>query len=367
MENDDSEAALYQLYEALSIAPENQTARQLEKTIVTQIDVQWRERKDSSSSIPAHSVAGADEAMTWGHTEPTEIRPRRPRRSRAKRVLVACLVVGSLAAVGIGLWLASQPVVPVVALEPVSSGTETAAAPTVPGSLDTEADEEFPEPPNSSTDTTSVAEPTVEEQVPVSSTATTSAPAVTPSMDEALRTTSVPATAVASSSVPSAPPPPTSGAREEIPVPVPPPPEPVASGVGTVEVLSTPSASVSLDGELVGVTPLTLEASTGVHEILLVSESGARWVRELKVEAGEKHTLSAAMNIVGAISVTSEIWASVSLDGSPFKPTPAYFRNVPAGRHRVRAVRDGYEDQLMEVDVEAGRTSTVRLTMVPEP
>ncbi|HEX6738279.1 MAG TPA: protein kinase, partial [Vicinamibacteria bacterium] len=69
-----------------------------------------------------------------------------------------------------------------------------------------------------------------------------------------------------------------------------------------------------------------------------------------------------AAEAFGSLAVTSEPWVEVSLDRGPAEPTPVFLARVPAGRHALRTTRAGYKPISLEVEVEAGRTQTLRLT-----
>ena len=67
----------------------------------------------------------------------------------------------------------------------------------------------------------------------------------------------------------------------------------------------------------------------------------------------------------GSLSVSSNVWAEVSLDGAPPRQTPAYFAQLSAGHHELRVSRPGYEEQLLPVVVREGLMSRVRITLEP--
>jgi PEGA domain-containing protein len=98
-------------------------------------------------------------------------------------------------------------------------------------------------------------------------------------------------------------------------------------------------AAVVVDGVVKGITPLDLNLSTGVHDVLFRSDSGERRLA-LKVESGtrvsENVDMPTATSTFGHVEVTSDpSGARVSLDGHAAGQTPLELRNVAAGRHVI--------------------------------
>jgi serine/threonine protein kinase len=140
-----------------------------------------------------------------------------------------------------------------------------------------------------------------------------------------------------------------------------------SSPVGTLSVSSTPRSSVSLDGNLTGITPLTLETSAGTHEILLTADDGLRWRSRIEVAAGQVVSLHRDLNAAGSLSVVSDIWADVSLDDRAPEQTPIHFSRVATGLHSVRVSREGYVTQGLEVFIEEGKATSLRITLEKQP
>jgi hypothetical protein len=133
--------------------------------------------------------------------------------------------------------------------------------------------------------------------------------------------------------------------------------------VGALAVSSNPRSSVSIDGTLVGVTPLTVDAGAGTHEVSLASSDGTRWRGRVEVRAGQPITLHRELGAIGRLTITSDVWVEVSLDGGPAEQTPIHFPRVSTGLHELRAFRDGYVTKHMEIFIEEEKTSTVRLEL----
>jgi len=137
--------------------------------------------------------------------------------------------------------------------------------------------------------------------------------------------------------------------------------------VGTLTVTSLPRSSVSLDGHLTGITPLTLETGVGMHEVILAGPDGLRWRGRVDVTAGETSSLHSDLNATGSLSVVSDIWAEVSLDEGPPEQTPIHFPRLATGLHSLRASREGHVTQVLEIFIEEGRASSLRITLDKKP
>jgi hypothetical protein len=130
-------------------------------------------------------------------------------------------------------------------------------------------------------------------------------------------------------------------------------------------ILQSPtSASVLLDGQPRGRTPLTLEGLAAGSHLLTVTADDGRVVEEaLELEAGKTIERKLIFRGYGSVTVVAPVWAEVSLDGGAAQQTPCRFERVPAGRHTLRAWREGQEPQVLEVDVVAGETRQVRVDL----
>jgi len=136
-----------------------------------------------------------------------------------------------------------------------------------------------------------------------------------------------------------------------------------SANVGRLILESDPKASVSLDGNLLGITPLTVEASPGTHEVVMTSPDGARWRGRVEVTAGGDARVQRNLDAWGKLTITSEVWVEVSLDGGPAEHTPVHFSRVPAGLHELRAHRDGFVTQTLEVFIEDGMPRHIRIQL----
>jgi serine/threonine protein kinase len=136
---------------------------------------------------------------------------------------------------------------------------------------------------------------------------------------------------------------------------------------GTLTVTSVPRSSVTLDGNRMGVTPLTLEPAAGTHEVTLTGPNGLRWRGRIDLTAGEIGSLHRDLNTTGSLSIVSSVWYEVSLDEDPPEQTPIHFDQIATGLHTIRVFREGYVTQNIEIVIEERKTSSLNITLEKEP
>ncbi|RMG97405.1 MAG: PEGA domain-containing protein [Candidatus Dadabacteria bacterium] len=139
---------------------------------------------------------------------------------------------------------------------------------------------------------------------------------------------------------------------------------------GVLSVLSRPEgARVFVDGEERGTTPVYVtDLSDGEHEVILyLPDQGA--VRQIVEGAGGRIFVDfEAEDKVGlglVVVTTDPPDARVDVDGKGVGLAPLEIP-LAAGRHAVRAVREGYRPAEEEVRVEAGGRVEVSLRLQPE-
>lgn len=143
------------------------------------------------------------------------------------------------------------------------------------------------------------------------------------------------------------------------------------SGVGTLVVSSHPSsASVSVDGEIAGTTPLAIDLAVGAHDVDVRVADGRK---QLQVEIrSARHTtrhvtfdeaLPAATATTGHLHVDSDpSGAEVFIDGRRTGVTPVTVADLGEGPHAVE-VRAPVGAAAREVTITAGATSNLYLAL----
>lgn len=138
-----------------------------------------------------------------------------------------------------------------------------------------------------------------------------------------------------------------------------------------------PGAEVWVDGERVGRTPLhaTLAVAPGTRSVELRRAGYVSAGRSLTLSEGASAKLrlpleadpNAPLGVLGRLAVVaSEQDASLTIDG---RVLGLYRASVllPAGPHRVRIERGGFEPAERDVELRAGETTELRATLVPTP
>jgi len=138
---------------------------------------------------------------------------------------------------------------------------------------------------------------------------------------------------------------------------------------GVLKIASVPAgATVTVDGKVLGNTPLTLELSAGVRRIQLDAPGVRAWRSSVVVQAGEQALLGpielgAADARLSVRSVPSG--AAVLVGGALRGKTPLTVELSPGVVHDVAITRAGYDSVTRRVFAEAGHESTVSVKLVP--
>jgi|GEM_PF-2191863 len=138
---------------------------------------------------------------------------------------------------------------------------------------------------------------------------------------------------------------------------------------GSLRVNARPWARVELDGEQVGVTPLTLSVKPGRHTLKLTRGQQTH-TQVVVVEAGERRvvyqdlgdpapepTPAPVPGAKGQLSITARPWAQIAVDGRPVGTTPKTLPLSP-GRHVVTLTKGSRRFDKV-ITVESGRKATI--------
>ena len=134
-----------------------------------------------------------------------------------------------------------------------------------------------------------------------------------------------------------------------------------------LKITSDPSeASVYVDGDYEGITPLTLSLSTGTHTVKLSKSDYEDYTTSVTLNPGESKTISATLTpAFGYLSVdSSPSGAKVYIDGSYVGDTPLKDYKLSTGEHEVKVVKDGYEEFTKMVTINSGETASVEAGLI---
>jgi hypothetical protein len=144
------------------------------------------------------------------------------------------------------------------------------------------------------------------------------------------------------------------------------------AGNGTITITSTPAgAAIYLDGTNTNsVTPATIEASEGVHEVTLKLAGYMDYtIPAISVQADQQSIIGPiVLTVQGSISVNSTpVGASITIDGvSQNKVTPSIFQSLQAGSYQVKLTLTNYNDTTVTVQVTNGAQTTVDVILKPQ-
>jgi hypothetical protein len=136
-----------------------------------------------------------------------------------------------------------------------------------------------------------------------------------------------------------------------------------ADGMGTLVVQTNPSgATVEIDGQPRGVTPLSLDLSPGRHTMKLANEGNVRSM-PVTIAAGSQVSqlieLPRASSLLGELQVRTEpAGAQVTVDGHAYGRSPLTVEGLAPGVHTVLLEND-LGSMTQEVKIESGTTASL--------
>jgi hypothetical protein len=139
-----------------------------------------------------------------------------------------------------------------------------------------------------------------------------------------------------------------------------------APEMGTLALESRPQARVYINDAPRGMTPLRLDLPAGPHRVRLEANSKARTLT-VGVVAGAEVTQSVDLDRAvqtGSLFVRSDpAGAKVLVDNKPAGVTPITVLDLSPGSHTVAVTAPDGSSARQSVNVEAGSTATLRLTL----
>jgi len=141
----------------------------------------------------------------------------------------------------------------------------------------------------------------------------------------------------------------------------------------SIKISSIPeSASVYLDSEYKGKTPLTINTTAEYHTIRIVKSGYKEWEGEVKVSEGidnlmiELQKIEVTVPTTGNVSIsTKPSNAGVYLDNEYKGTSPLTIEKVSPGDHQIKITKKGYRDWVKNIIVRAGKTYSVDAELQP--
>ena len=142
---------------------------------------------------------------------------------------------------------------------------------------------------------------------------------------------------------------------------------------GTVYVTSNPNyASVNVDGNYYGKTPLTVSLYPGSHQIVVSLSGYNDYSTNVWVTAGQSQNLPVTLStaIFGSFVITSVPGANVYMDSAAIGTTNSagIFQQagVPSGNHLFKVTAPGYNDWLNTVYIQANTVTSISASLTPQ-
>lgn len=138
---------------------------------------------------------------------------------------------------------------------------------------------------------------------------------------------------------------------------------------GQMQISSVPDgAEVFVDGQPVGITPLTAEVLETGTQLAIAKKGYKTWERQVSVKAGTEDIFPAVELVVadGTVDLsTSPAGAHVTVDGEFRGTTPVSIELSPLTEHRVELFLEGYRKAVRTVQTEPESHSSLALDLVP--
>lgn len=137
--------------------------------------------------------------------------------------------------------------------------------------------------------------------------------------------------------------------------------------IGSIKVISTPEgATVTLDGEKKGKTPLTLDkVPYGKHDIAVRLKGHDRATSLVEIKSKDVVEFKAELKeLPGAFAITSSpAGAKLKLNGEVKGKTPQNVTGLKAGSYTLTLSKDGYHPLQVKKTVKAGEETKVKLSL----
>ncbi|MCU0694946.1 MAG: protein kinase [Myxococcaceae bacterium] len=197
------------------------------------------------------------------------------------------------------------------------------------------------------------------------------------------RSATEPAPAPPLVAVPQPPPAPPTPAPLPTLAPVPPDEPAPTPRAATLTITTTPAkATVRVDGKPLGPSPQTLELSPGETHYLLVEKAGfKRAEQDITLSDGESKALTVTLTALeptkrpppprseaplepGFLTLETEPWTKVAVDGEPLGSTPLFKKRLPAGRHQLVLVNEGANvNEQRSITIAPNETTKLKLKL----
>lgn len=154
---------------------------------------------------------------------------------------------------------------------------------------------------------------------------------------------------------------------------------PLTNNVGTLNVRSDPEgASVTIDGQSFGNTPLNETLEQGQYKLVLSKEGYKSFEKIVSVLREETTREEVTLDTLpGSMNITSDpLGAAIFINGVEFGVTPYTRASIESGSYQVKLSKEGFDDEESEITIQPGshfekefslhpNTGTINLTISP--
>jgi len=132
---------------------------------------------------------------------------------------------------------------------------------------------------------------------------------------------------------------------------------------------TTLGAEILLDGKRVGTVPMEdkISVSPGVHSVELRLRGYSTYMEKVKVRAGR--TVEVEIDLIAVdgivrITTTNIVDATIYVDEDIIGSTP-FDGSIPAGDHTLRITKPGFEPDVRQLRIQAGKTYNITVELIP--
>ncbi len=132
----------------------------------------------------------------------------------------------------------------------------------------------------------------------------------------------------------------------------------LSSSIGTMRITSSPSdATVRINGDHAGKTPLTIRQEQGEYRISIQKNGYYPYETTIAVNTEKTTEVQGTLSMIpGAIQISSRPrGASVSINGKDYGVTPAALKSLTPGTYAIKVWKDGYDSAERTVNLAAGQ------------
>lgn len=142
----------------------------------------------------------------------------------------------------------------------------------------------------------------------------------------------------------------------------------VEAGFGFLNIICSPWASVSVDGDSIGLTPLatSVELTGGRHEIVFSNPDFPQHSRSIEIKPGDTTNLDFSFwSVVGTLHLEVSPWAEVFIDGEYRDTIPPQKRPIilPPGSHKLTLKHPNFGEWQTELEIEAGENLALQFNL----